>query len=301
MQTVILPPPRNREHVVDYARAVKSCLDDSGVSQFTHLSIRLPIYLPPAASIAASNSLRLSNGSLPSPLSTNSFTSSNHAASPLSETELNATWEMWDTIRSLCDYNPRLSLSKSRLMINIISQGSEKSFVYSSRLDCTTSEQYTQPFALVRRAYPLDLLACVVICPQFKRLPGSRQICPGIHKRYGPSEPCISAFLAKCVKALISFAQHRPTIILENTQAGLHSNGGSNAYPQYVRHLEKTSDFNRALETPGSVTVFAQGYQDYLQAPLQVRSSFTALRECSREISRVAVDGQFAINYVRNV
>jgi protein arginine N-methyltransferase 5 len=112
MQTVILPPPRNRDHVVDYARAVKSCLDGSGISQFTHLSIRLPIYLPSAASIAASNSLRLSNGSLPSPISVTSFASSSHAASSLSEAELNATWEMWDTIRSLCGYNPRLSLSE---------------------------------------------------------------------------------------------------------------------------------------------------------------------------------------------
>ena len=26
---------------------------------------------------------------------------------------LNATWEMWDLIRSICDYNPRLTLSKN--------------------------------------------------------------------------------------------------------------------------------------------------------------------------------------------
>lgn len=28
---------------------------------------------------------------------------------------LNATWEMWDLIRSICDYNPRLTLSKACL------------------------------------------------------------------------------------------------------------------------------------------------------------------------------------------
>lgn len=114
MQTVILPPPRNRDHVVDYARAVNACLEGSGVSQYTHLSIRLPIYVPSAASIAASGSLRLINGAAASPASVTSFASANTAnAAPLLDAELNATWEMWDTIRSLCKYNPRLSLSKS--------------------------------------------------------------------------------------------------------------------------------------------------------------------------------------------
>lgn len=29
------------------------------------------------------------------------------------EGELNATWEMWDIVRSVCDYNSRLTLSES--------------------------------------------------------------------------------------------------------------------------------------------------------------------------------------------
>ena len=29
---------------------------------------------------------------------------------------LNATWEMWDLIRSICDYNPRLTLSKNVIL-----------------------------------------------------------------------------------------------------------------------------------------------------------------------------------------
>ena len=42
------------------------------------------------------------------------------------------------------------------------------------------------------------------------------------------------------------------------------------AYTQYVRHLEKTSPAMKAINTAGTVENFAQGYQDYLQAPLQV-------------------------------
>lgn len=73
--------------------------------------------------------------------------------------------------------------------------------------------------------------------------------------------------------------QHRPTIILANTQAGVHSSGGAHAYAQYIRHLEKTSDFYKALEAPASVQSFAQGYQDYLQAPLQVIYSSDRIEE----------------------
>jgi hypothetical protein len=29
--------------------------------------------------------------------------------------ELSATWEMWDVIRTICDYSPRLTLSKQFL------------------------------------------------------------------------------------------------------------------------------------------------------------------------------------------
>ena len=33
---------------------------------------------------------------------------------------LNATWEMWDLIRSICDYNPRLTLSKNATYFSFI-------------------------------------------------------------------------------------------------------------------------------------------------------------------------------------
>ena len=33
---------------------------------------------------------------------------------------LNATWEMWDLIRSICDYNPRLTLSKNIIYFGLL-------------------------------------------------------------------------------------------------------------------------------------------------------------------------------------
>lgn len=64
--------------------------------------------------------------------------------------------------------------------------------------------------------------------------------------------------------------QHRPTFILSGVDPGLHEMGGESAYSQYVRHLEKSSLVVQAAKTEGSVEHFAQGYQDYLQNPLQV-------------------------------
>jgi protein arginine N-methyltransferase 5 len=57
---------------------------------------------------------------------------------------------------------------------------------------------------------------------------------------------------------------------MAGTNAGTHAKGGEAVYSQYVRHLEKTSPAVMAQETQGTVENFAQGYQDFLQAPLQV-------------------------------
>lgn len=65
--------------------------------------------------------------------------------------------------------------------------------------------------------------------------------------------------------------QHRPAFILSSVDSGLHTMGGESAYLQYVNHLEKSSPVAQAAKTEGSVEHFAQGYQDYLQNPLQVR------------------------------
>lgn len=142
MQTVILPPPRNRAHAADYARAVNSCLDGSGISPFTHLSIRIPIYIPNATSTSSmipsssSTSMRMINGAAASPASIASF-ASNHAA-PLSEADLNATWEIWDTIRGLCNYNNRLSLSESSRAT--IWPYTNSVILLSARPDCASSD-----------------------------------------------------------------------------------------------------------------------------------------------------------------
>jgi len=59
-------------------------------------------------------------------------------------------------------------------------------------------------------------------------------------------------------------------VIFADTTLNKHARGGDAAYSQYIKFLEKTSSAVRNAQTTGTVEHFAQGYQDYLQAPLQV-------------------------------
>jgi len=116
VHTAILPPPRNRDHVASYARIVNSCLNKS---PYIYLSIRLPIYNPssvfhPGSPISAFQPSSSSGVSSPNArtMSTPALVISESEQVPsTSGGSLNATWEMWDVIRSMCDYNSRLTLS----------------------------------------------------------------------------------------------------------------------------------------------------------------------------------------------
>lgn len=111
VESAILPAPRNREHVSSYARIVNSCLNKL---PSINLSIRLPVYDPSVLHASG-----LSPLPPPTELSPTHFTtpstpgkgSSSDRLSTTPESELNATWEMWDLIRSICDYNTRLTLT----------------------------------------------------------------------------------------------------------------------------------------------------------------------------------------------
>lgn len=51
---------------------------------------------------------------------------------------------------------------------------------------------------------------------------------------------------------------------------------------QYIRHLERTSPVVQAAQQAGTVENFAQGYQDYLQAPLQVSPRYLIPKKIAR-------------------
>ena len=126
VQTVILPPPRNRQHVASYARALNAALSRIPYMQ---LSVRLPIYDP-------------------SIFRDESTLSGERPGAKASEAELNMCWEMWDAVRTLCEYNPRLTLGASRsVRASCLLTGP-----YSAGLDTTSTVGTRSPFALGRRA-----------------------------------------------------------------------------------------------------------------------------------------------------
>lgn len=234
VQTVILPPPRHRSQVASYARAVNECLKST---TFMNFSIRLPIYDPavfqPKESPVILPSIT-STSSTPSVPSTpkivtpRASTSKPLKAARAPEGEINATWEMWDIIRTLCDYNTRLTLT----------------------LDLTP---------------PLPSNAGIL----------NRWMAEPVHHIFLPASTFIANVKGYPVlpKGTQSFLRnsmaHHPIVIMSGVSSGLHTKGGESAYAQYVRHVEKTSSAVQAAMTAGTVEHFAQGYQDYLQNPLQ--------------------------------
>ncbi|KAI0635657.1 PRMT5-domain-containing protein [Trametes polyzona] len=96
-QCAILPPPSNRTQVGSYARAINACLASI---PFMELSVRVPIYDPTTALSGPSRS--------PSPVESAPASSASGGTPPESNM---TTWEMWDTIRTICGYNPRLTLA----------------------------------------------------------------------------------------------------------------------------------------------------------------------------------------------
>ncbi|KAJ7707762.1 PRMT5-domain-containing protein [Mycena rosella] len=233
IQTAILPPPRSREYVSSYARTVNACLKNS---PYMHISIRLPIYNPSVleghlSPIPTSPSLRPSS---PVPSTPRLVVSDERGTSETASGNLDGTWEMWDVIRTICDYSTRLSLT----------------------LDLTPPLPVKSGFLSKWKAEAIRYLF----------LPSSTFIANT--KGYPVLPKGTQSFIRESMTAS-TCAMHRPVIILSGANLGLHSLGGELAYSQYLRHLEKTSPAVQAALTSGTVENFAQGYQDYLQAPLQ--------------------------------
>ncbi|KAG6844122.1 hypothetical protein H0H87_009609 [Tephrocybe sp. NHM501043] len=230
VQSAILPAPRNREHVASYARIVNSCLKNT---PYIHLSIRLPIYDPSVLHYTSPSSSDpfLSTDAGLSPIKSPPkvvVSGSSEKLSTAPESELNATWEMWDLIRSICEYNTRLTLTLD----------------LSPPLPSTIGVLSKWAAESVRNIL----------------LPASTFIANG--KGYPVLPKTTQSFIRECMI-------HYPNVILSGVNAGIHNRGGEAAYKQYTRHLEKTSPAVQAAERAGTVENFAQGYQDYLQAPLQ--------------------------------
>ena len=127
VSVAVLPPPRNRNHVPSYARAIHACLDKI---PYMHFSVRVPVYDPAVFQPVMVTPRPASPSSIASGGST---TSSKSPGFPqTTEEEFNGTWEMWDVIRTICESNPRLTISEV-----VRSKGCLCSHLFDSALDLT--------------------------------------------------------------------------------------------------------------------------------------------------------------------
>ncbi|KAF9266605.1 PRMT5-domain-containing protein [Marasmius fiardii PR-910] len=233
IQTAILPPPRNRAYVSSYARIINACLRKT---PYMNLAVRLPVYDPhtiqdpsPASAVASratANGTPIAPGSPRITMPTIGLKQI-HATKSL-EAQIDTAWEVWDLIRTICEYNTRLSLALDLSpplpnSLGVLNKWSAEAVRYIF-LPAST-------FIANAKGYP--------VLPK-------------------PTQTFIRDSMA-----------HRPNIVLSNVASNLHARGGEDAYSQYIKHLESTSPVVQATQKAGSVENFAQGYQDFLQAPLQ--------------------------------
>jgi protein arginine N-methyltransferase 5 len=189
-----------------------------------------------------------------------------------SDEELNVSWDMWDTVRNVCDYNQRLCIgtrwNRSKHEAQIV-------HIFSV-LDLTPPLPVI-PGVLARwLAEPVKYL--YIPSSTFIGNAKGYPVLPKGTQTFIRDMMTVGVSLCHAIQSPHSFVQLQPTVILAGSGSALHTKGGEAAYSQYVRHLEKTSPAMMAQQTSGTVENFAQGYQDYLQAPLQVGSCVVLLK-----------------------
>lgn len=107
LTTIILPPPRpeNHQYLTDYARAVNGALASSW-----HINVCRSLSPSPDQ-----NSPRFRQQQIAIRIPVNLNSASPLPGSSFIAEDDPATWEAWNTIRSICGYSPRLSLSEFSL------------------------------------------------------------------------------------------------------------------------------------------------------------------------------------------
>ncbi|CDU24585.1 related to protein arginine N-methyltransferase [Sporisorium scitamineum] len=240
ISNVVVPPPSSdparRPFLADYARAINSCLtsgsaETAPAGSWMTITIQLPISSPHMLNKILSRQNGKNGHGLTASTTAGSTASASsqasHASAASSAALLRAeddwAWETWEQIRQLCSYNTRLLVA----------------------LDL--GSPLPAPSILSRwMAEPVSMLWV----PSASYLANAKGF----------------PVLSKASQAFFrSMFRKNPTIVLSGVQSPplTHSRGGPLAYLQYVRHLEK------ATPPDGAVDSFARGYTDWLQAPLQ--------------------------------
>ena len=167
--TVVLPPPIERLQAASYGRAIQAVLNSS---LYLQLVIRLPLFDP---NVLSSNRRTSVPTPVPSPgffldspgssalSSAGSVSERRSKVLGLSSAELSTTWEVWDTIRSICGYHPRLSIGMCYLRSISLCYTRKHNIGFSSRSDVASSVGGEDTFEVDGRTSITHLFARIYV------------------------------------------------------------------------------------------------------------------------------------------
>ncbi|KAG9091882.1 methyltransferase protein [Ceratobasidium sp. 370] len=203
---IILPAPRRNHQITSYARTISDCLASSSIASYINLSIRVPVCdVPPEEGSGAKGV-------------------TGH------EDELSTTWEMWNTIRTICGPTQRVSVA----------------------LDLTPALP-ASPGILARwAAEPIQHL----ILPATTFIPNA--------KGYPVLPKLVQSFLRDVLKNRLNIILSQTTSGLHKLGGDL----AYAQYVRHLEKTSPTAVAREAAGGL-TVESFGRGYEDYLQAPLQ--------------------------------
>ena len=227
---VILPPPSSdperRRYLPDYARAVANCITSASDSSSPLAGnwITLSLRLPVSSPFELSRKMVKARSSTGSAHEVlNGSSITSKAAATSIRAEDDWAWETWNTIQQACSYSPRVQLTID--------------FGYPLPSSSALSRWISEPVSAI-------FLPTSAFLANAKGFPVLSKAAQGLFRALSKRRPCV----------ILSEVDQPPP---------QHTRGGKHAYLQYIRHLEKTTPADTAID------VFAKGYTDWLQAPLQ--------------------------------
>ncbi|OQO09711.1 hypothetical protein B0A48_05114 [Cryoendolithus antarcticus] len=237
IQHVLVSGPVPDSDETQYARALLEALS---VSAHLHFFVMLP--MSGESEDAGSDEQHLAE------LARDSYTPNDRGAvlEDEEQDDVNAdsslnTWDLWDGIRTICDYNSRLSVALElprKLPHQFIQDRWYSEPVRAVVLQRTTFIRNTAGFPVLAKPHQDYLNQLMRL-----RLP-----------------PCI---LLSDVGALELVANEATAVEPTPAEAAKHSVEKPTAHLQYIRHLQQNQPPLPTIER------FGQGYQDYMQSPLQ--------------------------------
>lgn len=295
LPVLVIPAPNlaNRAFLPSYARAISNILQMGGQSAYTQISIRIPVSDPleiigqgpaggngeprthhrrvsslssrpssmhqqqlnslgplaagaqPSGGYSNGGSRNVSGASAQTSATNASGVSSKSMTHSAIQGDPSSTWEMWDCIRAMCGYNPRLTISE-----------------YQGRV-ANTLAVLTVPALDLSNPLPPSVGAL----SRWTSEPVKHIFLPATS--YIPNAKGFPVLSKACQAFIRGMTKQSPTFILSDCELERHPKGGAAAYPQYIRHITSQPTTSGANISPQGPEEVANGYGDFLQAPLQ--------------------------------